>query len=415
MNKTRLLAQAVKAAAPEINQAQTSKKNQALKQIAEQLLKRQNEILKANQEDLERAEKNGMPKPMLDRLLLDEKRIKGISDAVLELVEKPDPVGTVVDGSIRPNGLSISKVRVPLGVVGIIFESRPNVSVDAATLCLKAGNAVVLRGGKEAISSHRALVTIMRDAIAAVGLPKDGIGLIEDTSRESANEMMKLSGILDVLVPRGGAGLIRSVVENATVPVIETGTGNCHIYVHQQANLTMAVEIAFNAKVSRPSVCNAAESLLVDRAVAETFLPMIWEKFQKAGVTLYGCPASRAILPEIEPASEEDYGTEYLDYKMSVKVVEDLHQALNEIAKYSTGHSEAIVTDSVEAAECFLRRVDSAAVYVNASTRFTDGGMFGYGAEIGISTQKLHARGPMGLNELTSVKYQIRGNGQIRE
>ena len=415
MNKTRLLAQAVKAAAPEINQAQTSKKNQALKQIAEQLLKRQNEILKANQEDLERAEKNGMPKPMLDRLLLDEKRIKGISDAVLELVEKPDPVGTVVDGSIRPNGLSISKVRVPLGVVGIIFESRPNVSVDAATLCLKAGNAVVLRGGKEAISSNRALVTIMRDAIAAVGLPKDGIGLIEDTSRESANEMMKLSGILDVLVPRGGAGLIRSVVENATVPVIETGTGNCHIYVHQQANLTMAVEIAFNAKVSRPSVCNAAESLLVDRAVAETFLPMIWEKFQKAGVTLYGCPASRAILPEIEPASEEDYGTEYLDYKMSVKVVEDLHQALNEIAKYSTGHSEAIVTDSVEAAECFLRRVDSAAVYVNASTRFTDGGMFGYGAEIGISTQKLHARGPMGLNELTSVKYQIRGTGQIRE
>ena len=258
MNKTRLLAQAVKAAAPEINQAQTSKKNQALKQIAEQLLKRQNEILKANHEDLERAEKNGMPKPMLDRLLLDEKRIKGISDAVLELVEKPDPVGTVVDGSIRPNGLSISKVRVPLGVVGIIFESRPNVSVDAATLCLKAGNAVVLRGGKEAISSNRALVTIMRDAIAAVGLPKDGIGLIEDTSRESANEMMKLSGILDVLVPRGGAGLIRSVVENATVPVIETGTGNCHIYVHQQANLTMAVEIAFNAKVSRPSVCNAA-------------------------------------------------------------------------------------------------------------------------------------------------------------
>ncbi len=415
MNKTRLLAQAVKTAAPEINQAQTSKKNQALKQIAEQLLKRQNEILKANQEDLERAEKNGMPKPMLDRLLLDEKRIKGISDAVLELVEKPDPVGTVVDGSIRPNGLSITKVRVPLGVVGIIFESRPNVSVDAATLCLKAGNAVVLRGGKEAISSNQALVTIMRDAIAAVGLPKDGIGLIEDTSRESANEMMKLSGILDVLVPRGGAGLIRSVVENATVPVIETGTGNCHIYVHQQANLTMAVEIAFNAKVSRPSVCNAAESLLVDRAVAETFLPMIWEKFQKAGVTLYGCPASRAILPEIEPASEEDYGTEYLDYKMSVKVVEDLHQALNEIAKYSTGHSEAIVTDSVEAAECFLRRVDSAAVYVNASTRFTDGGMFGYGAEIGISTQKLHARGPMGLNELTSVKYQIRGNGQIRE
>ena len=380
MNKTRLLAQAVKTAAPEINQAQTSKKNQALKQIAEQLLNRQNEILKANQEDLERAEKNGMPKPMLDRLLLDEKRIKGISDAVLELVEKPDPVGTVVDGSIRPNGLSITKVRVPLGVVGIIFESRPNVSVDAATLCLKAGNAVVLRGGKEAISSNQALVTIMRDAIAAVGLPKDGIGLIEDTSRESANEMMKLSGILDVLVPRGGAGLIRSVVENATVPVIET-----------------------------------AESLLVDRAVAETFLPMIWEKFQKAGVTLYGCPASRAILPEIEPASEEDYGTEYLDYKMSVKVVEDLHQALNEIAKYSTGHSEAIVTDSVEAAECFLRRVDSAAVYVNASTRFTDGGMFGYGAEIGISTQKLHARGPMGLNELTSVKYQIRGNGQIRE
>lgn len=415
MNNTLAVAQAVKAAAPKINNADTVLKNTALENIAKRLIERQDEILAANSEDIARAEKNGMPKQMIDRLLLNEKRVSGIADAVLELVDMSDPIGKVEDGSVRPNGLSITKVRVPLGTVGIIYESRPNVSVDAAVLCIKAGNAVLLRGGKEAISSNCALVDIMKGAIEEVGLPKDCIALIKDTSRESATEMMKLNGILDVLIPRGGAGLIRAVVENSTVPVIETGTGNCHIYVHKQANLQMALDIVFNAKVSRPSVCNAAESLLVDKDIADKFLPALWERFKEAGVSLYGCQQSCEILFGIEPATEEDYAIEYLDYKMSVKVVENVEEAVKTISKYSTGHSESIVTDSVEAAEYFLRRVDSTAVYLNASTRFTDGGMFGYGAEIGISTQKLHARGPMGLNELTTIKYLIRGNGQIRE
>ena len=315
---------------------------------------------------------------------------------------------------MRPNGLRIEKVRVPMGMVGIIFESRPNVTVDGATLCLKSGNAVLLRGGKEAIRSNLALTAIMRQALSDCGFPEDCIQLVEDTSRDSAARMMRLNGYLDLLIPRGGAGLIRSVVENATVPVIETGVGNCHLYVEKTADPEMAEKITVNAKTSRISVCNAAESLLVDEAVAETMLPRLKKALDAYKVTLYGCPKTRTILPDVEEATEEDYGREYLDYKMSVKVVSGVDEAIAHINRYGTGHSEAIVTSSLAAAEQFQREVDAAAVYVNASTRFTDGGEFGFGAEIGISTQKLHARGPMGLEALTSYKYRIMGNGQIR-
>ena len=351
---------------------------------------------------------------MIDRLMLDEGRISGIADAVRTLIDLDDPVGVVERGFTRPNGLVIHKTRVPLGVIGIIFESRPNVSVDAATLCLKAGNAVILRGGKEAINSNRALVGIMRRAVEKCGFDPNIIQLVDDTSRESANQMMKLSGFIDVLIPRGGHGLIQAVVQNATVPVIETGTGNCHIYVDKAADLAMAADIVYNAKTSRPSVCNAAESLLVHQAVAQEFLPMVKQRLDEKGVQLFGCAETRSILEGIQPATEEDYAAEYLDYKMSVKVVASVEEAVEHIRIYSTHHSDCIVTNDLAASELFTRSVDSAAVYVNASTRFTDGGEFGFGAEIGISTQKLHARGPMGLNELTSVKYVVHGNGQIR-
>ena len=396
-----------------IGKAGTAEKNRCLEVIASVLWERREEILKANDEDVKAGRENGLTEGFIDRLTLTEDRIGGICDGVRKLIQLDDPVGVVEGGSLRPNGLRIEKVRVPMGMVGIIFESRPNVTVDGATLCLKSGNAVLLRGGKEAIRSNLALTAIMRQALSDCGFPEDCIQLVEDTSRDSAARMMRLNGYLDLLIPRGGAGLIRSVVENATVPVIETGVGNCHLYV-EKTDPEMAEKITVNAKTSRISVCNAAESLLVDEAVAETMLPRLKKALDAYKVTLYGCPKTRAILPDVEEATEEDYGREYLDYKMSVKVVSGVDEAIAHINRYGTGHSEAIVTSSLAAAEQFQREVDAAAVYVNASTRFTDGGEFGFGAEIGISTQKLHARGPMGLEALTSYKYRIMGNGQIR-
>ena len=397
-----------------IGKAGTAEKNRCLEVIASVLWERREEILKANGEDVKAGRENGLTEGFIDRLTLTEDRIGGICDGVRKLIQLDDPVGVVEGGSLRPNGLRIEKVRVPMGMVGIIFESRPNVTVDGATLCLKSGNAVLLRGGKEAIRSNLALTAIMRQALSDCGFPEDCIQLVEDTSRDSAARMMRLNGYLDLLIPRGGAGLIRSVVENATVPVIETGVGNCHLYVEKTADPEMAEKITVNAKTSRISVCNAAESLLVDEAVAETMLPRLKKALDAYKVTLYGCPKTRTILPDVEEATEEDYGREYLDYKMSVKVVSGVDEAIAHINRYGTGHSEAIVTSSLAAAEQFQREVDAAAVYVNASTRFTDGGEFGFGAEIGISPQKLHARGPMGLEALTSYKYRIMGNGQIR-
>ena len=390
-------------------------KNNALKAIADALIAGTGDIIEANKLDLENAVKNGMSQSMQDRLRLDEGRIEGIAKSVLQLVEAQDPIGSVDYGTVRPNGIKVCKTRVPLGVIGIIFESRPNVTVDAATLCLKAGNTVILKGGKEAINSNKKLTEIMRAAIKSVGLPEDAVQLIEDTTRESTNELMKLSQYLDVLIPRGGAGLIKAVVENAKVPVIETGTGNCHVFVDSSADIEMAANIVDNGKTQRPSVCNAVESLLVHKDIAQKALPVIKERLDKHNVEIRGCERTAAILGDcVVPATEQDYATEFLDYIISVKVVDSADEAIEHIRKYSTGHSECIVTQSLINAEKFQREVDSAAVYVNASTRFTDGGEFGFGAEIGISTQKLHARGPMGLNELTTVKYLINGNGQIR-
>ena len=393
----------------------TKEKNDALTAISRILVQQADSVLEANAIDLAQAKENGMPTVMQDRLLLTRERIEGIASSVLDVVKLADPIGQVVEGYRTVNGLNIQRVRVPMGVIGIIFESRPNVTVDAAVLCLKAGSAVLLRGGKEAFRSNLAFVRLMQQALEECGLPKELIQLVEDTSRETATKMMKLNGLLDVLIPRGGAGLIRSCVENATVPVIETGTGNCHIYVDASADLEMAVNIVFNAKTSRPSVCNAAESLLVHRDVADTFLPMCQKKLAEKNVEIRGCEETCKILGDLAvPATEEDYGKEFLDYIISCKVVGSVEEAIWHINRYSTGHSECIVTKDLDSADQFTAAVDSAAVYVNASTRFTDGGEFGLGAEIGISTQKLHARGPMGLKELTTVKYVIRGNGQIR-
>lgn len=393
----------------------TKEKNDALTAISRILVQQADSVLEANAIDLAQAKENGMPTVMQDRLLLTRERIEGIASSVLDVVKLADPIGQVVEGYRTVNGLNIQRVRVPMGVIGIIFESRPNVTVDAAVLCLKAGSAVLLRGGKEAFHSNLAFVRLMQQALEECGLPKELIQLVEDTSRETATKMMKLNGLLDVLIPRGGAGLIRSCVENATVPVIETGTGNCHIYVDATADLDMAVNIVFNAKTSRPSVCNAAESLLVHRDVAQAFLPICQKKLAEKNVEIRGCEETCKILGDLAvPATEEDYGKEYQDYIISCKVVGSVEEAIRHINHYSTGHSECIVTKDLDSADQFTAAVDSAAVYVNASTRFTDGGEFGLGAEIGISTQKLHARGPMGLKEMTTVKYVIRGNGQIR-
>lgn len=392
-----------------------SKKDDALNAIAKALRENSDRIIKANDIDIENGEKAGLTKSLLDRLKLTEERINGMADGVSEVASLADPVGRVLDGRTLKNGLQIEKVTVPMGVIGIIFEARPNVTSDAAALCLKAGSAVILRGGKEAINSNKAIAEIMRDAIEGAGLPRDCVSLVEDITRQSATELMQLSDYLDVLIPRGGAGLIKSVVENAKVPVIETGVGNCHVYVDKSADVDMAKSIIFNAKTSRPSVCNAIETVLVHKDIAEKALPKIKAELDKMNVEIRGCETTRAILGEsVVPATENDYAIEFLDYILAVKVVESLDDALAHISKYSTGHSESIITSDYESANKFTDCIDSAAVYVNASTRFTDGGEFGLGAEIGISTQKLHARGPMGLNELTSSKYIIRGNGQIR-
>ena len=394
----------------------TSTKNAALEEIARQLTAQSAEVLAANAQDLEAAKQNGMRPSLVDRLTLTQARIDGIVEGVRQVAALPDPIGQTVKMETRPNGLIIGKRRVPLGVIGIIYEARPNVTVDAAVLCLKSGNACVLRGGKEAFHSNQALIRVMRDALERTGLPRDCMALVTDTSRESAAEMMNLTDYLDVLIPRGGAGLIRSVAANARVPVIRTGEGVCHIYVDNEADLQMGAEIIFNAKCSRPSVCNAAECLLVARGVAETFLPMAKTFLDTKNVELRGDRLTQEILGGcVAPAAQEDWDTEYGDYILAVKVVADADEAIRFINEHGTGHSEAIVTTNYFTAQKFLNEVDAAAVYVNASTRFTDGFEFGLGAEIGISTQKMHARGPMGLEELTSSKYVIYGDGQVRE
>lgn len=390
------------------------KKDAALTAIAAALREKTPEILAANAIDLQSGEQNGMTSALMDRLRLTPERIEGMATGVDQIAGMTDPIGEVLTGKRLPNGLRIEQVRVPLGVIGIIYEARPNVTADAAALCLKAGSAVILRGGKEAFSSNRCITNVMREAIAKAGLPEDCIQLVQDTSRESAKEMMGLTDYLDVLIPRGGAGLIRSVVENSRVPVIQTGAGNCHVYVDEFADIPMAAEIIFNAKTQRPSVCNAIETILVHRNIAEKALPVIKAKLDEKPVELRGCPLTCEILKDITKAEDADWATEYLDYILAVKVVDSIDEAMNHIAQYSTGHSECIVTESYHNANRFTEEVDCAAVYVNASTRFTDGGMFGMGAEIGISTQKLHARGPMGLAQLTSTKFIVRGDGQVR-
>ncbi len=390
-------------------------KNKALYALADALETEAEYILAENAKDLANGEANGMSKSLLDRLALSDSRIKGMADGARQVAALADPIGTYISGGKLPNGLEVTRVRVPLGVIGIIFEARPNVTADAAALCLKSGNAVILRGGKEAINSNMAIAKVMREAIEKAGLPADCVQLIEDTTRQSSIELMGLTEYLDVLIPRGGAGLIKATVENAKVPVIETGTGNCHIYIDEFADPAMAAEIVFNAKTSRPSVCNAAESLLVHKNIAEKALPLIKAELDKMNVEIRGCEKTREILGEsVTPATEEDYYTEFLDYIISCKVVESVDEAIAHIAEHSTGHSECIVTEDYNNSNKFTSEVDSAAVYVNASTRFTDGGEFGLGAEIGISTQKLHARGPLGINELTSMKFIVKGQGQVR-
>ena len=415
MGYTEDLGKKAKAAEPAIAAASTKQKNEALAAISAALITNKELIIRENEKDLVAAKENGMSEAMQDRLKLDESRIAGIAKGVDELIALNDPIGEIIEGFSRPNGLRIAKTRVPLGVIGIIFESRPNVTVDAAALCLKAGNAVILKGGKEAINSNICLGNIMRMAVEEAGLPADVIQVVENTSRETTNELMKLNGYVDLLIPRGSARLIQAVVNTATVPVIETGAGNCHVYVDASADLDMAVNITDNAKTQRPSVCNAIESLLVHKDIAEKFLPMIAERFKEHNVKIYGCDRTIEILGDsVEKATDTEYATEFNDFVISVKVVDDISEAIAHIRRFGTRHSECIVTKSLEAAEKFQREVDAAAVYVNASTRFTDGGEFGFGAEIGISTQKLHARGPMGLRELTAMKYLINGNGQIR-
>lgn len=390
-------------------------KDRALHAMADALEANAARILEANAIDVDQAKARGTTGALIDRLTLNQQRVRDMAEGLRQVSALPDPVGEVIRGWQRPNRLRVSKVRVPLGVVGIIYEARPNVTVDAAGLCLKAGNAVVLRGGSEAIRSNTAIAQVISDAAQAAGLPNGAINLIESTDRSAAVEMMQQHGLIDVLIPRGGAGLIRSVIENATIPVIETGTGNCHLYISASADLDMAESILVNAKTQRPGVCNAVETLLVHEAAAETFLPRAAKVLTDHGVQLRGCERARALVPEMEAATEEDWATEYLDMVLAVRVVPSFEAAVDHIAEYGSGHSEAIVTDDYREAERFAQYVDAAAVYVNASTRFTDGGQFGFGAEIGISTQKLHARGPMGLEELTTVKYVVHGEGQIRE
>lgn len=415
MNGLIELGKKAKAASRLLAAATTAQKNKALEAIAVAFESDKGaEILQANQTDLSAAKENGLSQALTDRLKLTPERLADISKGVREVAALPDPIGEIISGGTRPNGLKIEKIRTPLGVVAMIYEARPNVTADAAALCLKSSNACILRCGKEAIHSCMALEKVMREALEAVGLPQDCIQLIHDTSRQSAIDLMNLTSYVDVLIPRGGKGLIRSVAEQANVPVIETGAGNCHIYVDESAQIEMAVNICDNAKTSRPSVCNAVETVLVHSAVAPQFLPALQKALNVHHVELRGCPKTTALLPGIQAATEEDYATEYDDYILALRVVDSMEEAITHIQTYSTGHSEAIITENYSKAKAFTEQVDSAAVYVNASTRFTDGGEFGFGAEIGISTQKLHARGPMGLAELCSSKYIVTGNGQIR-
>lgn len=389
-------------------------KNIALNSIADALTENTKDILDANAIDLANGKSEGLSDAFLDRLTLTSTSIAAMADGVRKVASITDPIESVISGSTLPNGLEVKKIRIPLGVIGMIYESRPNVTADAAALCLKAGNAIILRGGKEAINSNKCIADLMRKAIKSAGLPEDSVQLVADTSRESAMELMRLKA-LDVLIPRGGAGLIRSVVDNARVPIIQTGVGNCHIYVDKICNMKMAADIIYNAKTSKPSVCNAVETVLIHKDIADKFLPGLKEKLDQKNVEIRGCRRTREILGDcVVPATEEDWWEEYLDYILAVKVVDSIGEALEHIEKYSSGHSEAIVTDSYENSKRFMREVDAAVVYTNASTRFTDGGELGLGAEIGISTQKLHARGPMGIEELTSTKYVIYGTGQVR-
>ncbi len=403
-----------KAAEAAMRTLSTGEKNQALETAAELLIKRKDEILEANGRDLDNARGNGMPPALVDRLQLTEGRIGQMAEGLRQIAGLEDPIGEVLSMKRRPNGLVIGQKRVPLGVIGIIYESRPNVTADAFGLCFKAGNVVILRGGKDAIHSNRAITEVLKGALAECGLPDDAIQLITDTSHETAEEFMRLNQYVDVLIPRGGAGLIRTVVERSTVPVIETGTGNCHIYVDEGADLDMAVEIIFNAKTQRIGVCNACESLVVHEKEKDALLPKLAARLKEKNVELRGDAPSREACADIVPATEEDWGKEYLDYVLSIKTVSGIDEAIAHINRYNTGHSEAIITRDYDRSRRFLDEVDAAAVYVNASTRFTDGFEFGFGGEIGISTQKLHARGPMGLKELTSTKYVIYGNGQVR-
>ena len=397
-----------------MSQVDSEQKNKALNAIANMLEKNSDRIIKANAIDLEQGRNNGLSEGLLDRLMLNEERIKAMADGVRQVADLADPCGKILSEYKKDNGLLIKKITVPIGVIGIIFEARPNVTVDAAALCLKSGNSVILRGGKEAINSNTALSEIMRSALDEVGFVKDAIQLVTDTTRQSSADMMHMNEYLDCLIPRGGKGLIKAVVENSTVPVIETGSGNCHIYVDDSADINMAARIIFNAKTQRISVCNACESLVINSAIINEALPVIANELKKKNVQIRGDERAVSACSLVIPASDEDYYTEYLDYIISVKTVDTLDEAIEHINSHSTGHSEAIITQNEANAQKFLKCIDSSSVYVNASTRFTDGAEFGLGAEIGISTQKLHARGPMGLEQLTSTKYLIFGNGQVR-
>lgn len=407
-------AAAAKKAAAKLAVTSTDVKNKALLAMAQALLDKQEEILAANALDMERAAAKGMKSSMLDRLKLTEARIEGMADGLRQVANLPDPVGNVLEGRTLANGLSITKVRVPLGVIGIIYEARPNVTADAAGLCLKSGNAVVLKGGSEAMESNKAVAEVLSEAATAAGIPAGAIQFIDTSDRQAVQDLIHLNGLVDVVIPRGGAGLIKMVVMNATVPVIETGAGVCHTYVDASADVEMAVKIAYNAKVQRPSVCNAMETLLVHRDAAARFMPAMLAKYAEAGVEIRGDEGVQSFDKAVVPVTEEDWATEYGDLRLSVKIVDSIEEAMEHIARFGTGHSECIVTNDYSQAQLFQRTVDAAAVYVNASTRFTDGNEFGFGAEIGISTQKLHARGPMALPELTSTKYLICGNGQVR-
>ena len=408
-------AQAAKQAAAKLAVTSAAVKNAALLAMAAALEAQQAEILAANERDMTAAAAKGMKSSMLDRLKLTAERISGMADGLRQVAGLADPVGNVIDGKTLPNGLHITKIRVPLGVIGIIYEARPNVTADAAGLCLKSGNAVILKGGSEAMESNKTVAAILAQAAEGAGIPAGSIQFIDTSDRQAVQELIHMNGLVDVVIPRGGAGLIQAVVRNASVPVIETGAGVCHTYVDKDADVEMAMKIAFNAKVQRPSVCNAMETLLVHKDIADKFLPMMLMMYNSSAVEIRGDEAVQEYSGQVHPATEEDWSTEYGDLRLSVKIVDSIEEAMAHIAKYGTGHSECIVTNNYQAAQLFQYTVDAAAVYVNASTRFTDGNEFGFGAEIGISTQKLHARGPMALPELTSTKYLINGNGQVRK